>query len=293
VAVAVLLALPLLFLRANLASSDHLNAIDRFILRLSAPLQAGLTTTARGIGRAWSSYVALVHVRQDNARLVEENARLRSELIAAQKAAARGAGLEKLLGLRGALKADTLAARIIGVETSAFFRVVRVRLDRGEVRAADGSEIAVKPGMAVLAAEGVVGRVQRVFGPYCDVLLAVDPKSSIDVVVARTGGRGVLKGIPGDNRYRMRIEYLERKDEVAEGDMIVTSGLGGWFPRDLPIGRIVRVAKKDFGLYQEAEVAPLVDFGKLSEVLVVVPKEASAPSPPPPPTSASPSGGAK
>ena len=58
-------------------------------------------------------------------------------------------------------------------------------------------------------------------------MLAVDPKSSIDVVVARTGGRGVVKGIAGDNRYRTRIENLLRSDEVAEGDVVVTSGLGG------------------------------------------------------------------
>ena len=70
--------------------------------------------------------------------------------------------------------------------------------------------------------------------------LAADPKSSIDVVVARTGGRGVVKGIAGSDRYRTRIEYLERKDEAAEGDLVVTSGLGGFFPRDLPVGKIVQ-----------------------------------------------------
>lgn len=265
VIVATLLALPVLFLRANLASTEHLNVVDRAILRISAPLQAGLTGGARGVGNLWTRYIALVHVRQDNARLTDENARLRAELEAARSGAGRAGELERLLGLRQTLQFDTLAARIIGVETSAFFRVVRVRLDRG------GDEI--RPGMAVLASAGVVGRVQRVFGPYCDVLLASDPKSSIDVVVARTGGRGVLKGIAGSDRYRMRVEYLERKDEAAEGDVVVTSGVGT-FPRDVPVGRIVRVQKRGFGLYQDVEVQPVVDFAKLRDVLVVVPREA-------------------
>jgi rod shape-determining protein MreC len=138
--------------------------------------------------------------------------------------------------------------------------------------------------MAVIAAAGVVGRVQRVFGGWCDVLLAADPKSSIDVVVARTGGRGVVKGIAGSDRYRTRIEYLERKDEAAEGDLVVTSGLGGFFPHDLPVGKIVKVDKRGFGLYQDAEVQPVVEFGKLRDVLVVVPREAqpAGPSPAPP-----------
>ncbi len=266
VIVAMLLALPLLFLRANLAAADHLNVLDRAILRVSAPLQAGFTAILRGVGNVWSSYVALVHVKDDNKRLLDETARLRAELAAAAEGRARAAELEKLVGLKPTLQTETLAARVIGVETSPFFRVVRLKLDRGD--AGD-----VKPGMAVLASAGVVGRVQRVFGPYSDVLLAADPKSSIDVIVARTGGRGVLKGIAGDNRYRTRIEYLERKDEVAEGDLVVTSGLGGIFPRDVPVGKIVKVSKKDFGLYQEAIVEPVVDFGRLREVLIAVPKE--------------------
>jgi rod shape-determining protein MreC len=275
VIVATLLALPVLVLRANLAASDHLNVVDRAILRVSAPLQAGLTALARAAGNGWSRYIALVHLKQDNVRLSDENARLRAELVAGHDAAARAGDLEKLLGLRASLQFDTLAARVIGVETSAFFRVVRVKLDRG------GEE--VKPGMAVISSAGVVGRVQRVFGDWCDVLLAADPKSSIDVVVARTGGRGVVKGIAGSDRYRTRIEYLERKDEAAVGDLVVTSGLGALFPRDLVVGKIVRVDKRGFGLYQEAEVQPVVDFGKLRDVLVVVPREAQPAGPSPAP----------
>jgi rod shape-determining protein MreC len=288
VIVAMLLALPVLFLRANLASPSNLNVVDRAILRVSAPLQAGLTALCGGVATVWRRYIALVHLRADNDRLVEENAKLRAQLAALQNGTQRAAELERLLGLRGAVQFDTLAAHVIGVETSAFFRVVRVRLDRG------GDDI--KPGMAVLASAGAVGRVQRVFGNYCDVLLAADPKSSIDVVVARTSSRGVVKGIAGSDRYRMRVEYLERKDEAAVGDLVVTSGLGAAFPRDVPVGRIVRVEKRGFGLYQDAEVEPVVDFGKLRDVLMVVPREAqpagpspqslveppAAPPPPPP-----------
>jgi rod shape-determining protein MreC len=273
VIVATLLAVPVLFLRANLAASDHLNVVDRAILRVSAPLQAGLTAAVRGIGNLWTKYIALVHVKQDNARLVDENAKLRTELVAAKNAAGREGELEKLLALRASLQFESIAARVVAVETSAFFRVVRVKLDRG------GDD--VKPGMAVIASAGIVGRVQRVFGGWCDVLLAADPKSSIDVVVARTGGRGVVKGIAGSDRYRTRIEYLERKDEAAEGDIVVTSGLGGFFPRDLPVGKIVKVDKRGFGLYQDAEVQPVVDFGKLRDVLVVVPREAQPEGPSP------------
>lgn len=268
VLIAVLLALPLLVLRANLKSPSQLNLIDRAVLRLAAPLQGVITWAARGIGGAWSRYVSLVRVQHDNERLRDENGQLRLKLARAVEEASRGAELQRLLGLRAELPAETLSAEVVGVETSSLFRVVRLRIDRGVGE--------VKPGMPVLAPAGVVGRIERVFGGYADVLLAVDPKSSVDIVVQRTGGRGVIKGILGDNRYRMRIEYLLRKDEVSEGDAVVTSGLGGAFPRGIPVGRVVRVNRRDFGLYQEAEVEPAVHFAKLDEVLVVL-------QPPPPP----------
>jgi rod shape-determining protein MreC len=262
VIVASLIALPLLFLRANLKAPSELNLIDRTVVRLSAPLQSLFGALARGVGGAWGRYVRLVGVEAERARLADDNARLRGELHGAERAAARSAELERLLGLKARLKVPALAARVIGAESSSLFRVIRIRIDRGEDE--------VKPGMPVITADGVVGRVQRVAGRYSDVLLAVDPKCAIDVVVPRTGARGILRGVAAENRYRGRIEYLLKKDEVEEGDAVVTSGIGGPFPRDLAIGTIGKVARRDVGLYQDAEVVPAVDYGRLREVLVLL-----------------------
>jgi rod shape-determining protein MreC len=265
-----LLALPVLMLRASARAPTELNAVDRTVLRASAPLQHGLTSVVEAVGTLWRRYLYLVDVKRDNDRLTDENARLRSELSRLRVEAARGDKLERLLGLRSEVPSETVAARVVGVGTSPLFRVVNVRLDRGDAE--------VKPGMPVLVPEGVVGRVGRVFGRYCDVVLAVDPKSAVDVLLPRTGGRGMLKGLPGDNGYRARIDYLLREEEVREGDEVVTSGVGGVFPRGLPVGKVSRVVRRDFGLYQDAEVAPAVDFTRLDEVLVVL-----APPPPPDP----------
>jgi rod shape-determining protein MreC len=274
VLVASLIALPLLFLRANLKSPTDLNFLDRALIRISAPLQSLFGAIARSVGGAWGRYVHLVGVEAERSKLVDENARLRGELEGAKRDAQRTAQLEKLLALKDRSKVPSLAARVIGAESSPFFRVLRIRLDRGEDE--------VKPGMPVLAPEGVVGRVQRVAGPYCDVLLAVDPKCAIDAVVSRTGARGILRGVAAEDRYRGRIEYLLKKDEVEVGDLVVTSGIGGPFPRDLPLGAVSKVTKNEVGLYQEAEVAPAVDFGRLREVLVMLslPPDAAPEHPP-------------
>ena len=123
--------------------------------------------------------------------------------------------------------------------------------------------------MPVLTPEGVVGRIGHVSGKTSDIMLLVDSRSAIDVVVPRTGGRGILRGKAADNGYRCSIEYLTRGDPAQVGDKVVTSGLGGAFPRDLPVGHVTAVLPGAVGLFQEVEVTPDVDFARLSEVLVV------------------------
>jgi rod shape-determining protein MreC len=120
--------------------------------------------------------------------------------------------------------------------------------------------------------------VQRVYAGYADVQLAVDPESSIPVMVTSSGAKGVLRGVGADNGYTCRIEYMNRGEDVKVGDLVVTSGLGGVFPGDVPVGTVKKVVKQEFGLYQEVEVTPAVDFSRLSSVVVLL----SQPPPPDP-----------
>lgn len=268
--VAVVLLLAVITLRMSAKNPGELSALDRGILRAVSPAQSALSFVARGIAGVAGRYVELTHVRSENEALARDNARLRAELLEMRRLAAESGRYQRLLGLRDLTPAETIAARVISIDASPYFRVARVEIDRG-----DG---VVKRGMPVLTPEGVVGRVGRVAGKTSDILLLVDPRSAIDVVVPRTGGRGILRGKSGENGYRCSIEYLARGEPAREGDKVVTSGLGGAFPRDLAVGHISRVIPGSVGLYQEVEVTPEVDFARLSEVLVVV---APAPAPDP------------
>jgi rod shape-determining protein MreC len=271
--IAALLVLPLLFLRANVGSPSELNPLDKVVLRLSAPIQATATAVARKVDDVWRGYLYLVDMRRDNERLHRENAKLRAEVLQSRYLTERTARFERLLDLRTELPSETLAARVIARETSPYFRVVRIRLDRGSEQ--------LRPGMPVIAPEGVVGRVERFYGSYSDVLLAVDPKSSIDVRVEPSGARGIAKGLGAGDSYGCTLQYLSRNEPVRPGDRVVTSGQGGMFPRNLEVGRVSRVTGEGFGLFQRAEVTPSVDFARLDEVLVVL-----APPPTPDPEGA-------
>jgi rod shape-determining protein MreC len=263
-----LLAVPVLFLHSNLKTPAEMNPLDRALLRISAPVQAAITAVVSGIHRGWKRYVYLVGVERDNERLRKENATQRAELRDAQRRLGRMRSYERLLGFRATRGVETIGVRVIGRDASPFVRVVRVRVDRGAPH--------LRPNLPVVTADGVVGKVARSYGSYSDVLLAVDPKSNIDVVIQRTGARGLLRGIDGTNRYLCRIEYLLQKEEVKVGDLVVTSGVEGVFPKDLPVGRISKVNKRSYNLYQELEVIPAVDFSTVDEMLVIL-------APPPPP----------
>jgi rod shape-determining protein MreC len=272
--VAATLIVALIALRVSARNPGELSALDRGILRLVSPGQAAMSYVARAITGVAGRYVELKGVRAENESLHRENRQLRTELMEMRRLAEESGRYQRLLGLRDATPAETIAARVIAVDASPYFRVARVDIDRGE-----GT---VRRGMPVLTPEGVVGRINRVAGKSSDVLLLVDPRSALDVLVPRTGGRGILRGKAGENGYRCSIEYLARGEPVKEGDAVVTSGVGGAFPRNLAVGHVTRIIPGAVGLYQDVEVTPDVDFARLIDVLVVV---APPPAPDPDPAS--------
>jgi rod shape-determining protein MreC len=264
---AILLALPVVILQAGLKEPGQLSGFEQAVLRISSPLQAAVSWMVEGVGGVWSGYVGLVDVEEENEELRAENERLRHQLGAARRTAADARTLEQLVGLRRETDAETIGARVVASTINPYFRVVRLRLDRG------GGEVQV--GMPVIDDDGLVGRVNRVFGRYSDVLLVTDPDSSIDVLVPRTGGRGWVTGLARDDVYRCKVEFLERGKPVQVGDEVVTFGLGA-LPAGIPVGVVSAVRAADYQMYQEVEIEPSVDFGSLHRVLVVL-------SPPPPP----------
>jgi len=258
----VCLTMPFLVLKAHLAEPEEQSALDSGILNASGPLQWVATEAALAASNVIEDYVYLVDVKRENERLQLENERLRDEARPLRLAGRENRRLRILVGLRERLGGEAVSAQVIAKEISHFFRVTRIRIDRGE-------RDFVRSGMPVVSTQGLVGQVRRTWGRYADVLLTVDRTSAIDVIVQRTGARGMLRGTGQDDRYICRIQYLEREDEVRVGDEVYTSGMGQRFPASILVGYVTNVRQRDFGLFQEAEVTPSVRFSSLEEVLIL------------------------
>src|SRR5215470_721889 len=205
---AVLIVLPALVLRASLARGTP-SPLDQALLRITAPLETGVSWVVEGIGGTWSRYVALVDVEAENRELREDNERLRKELAAMTRRAHDVAALEDLAQVKKRTPADTLGARVIGAPLSPQFRVLRLKIDRGDREVASN--------MPVITSQGPVGRIEKVYGDYADVVLISDPSSRIDVVIrdpAQSGGppgeRGLLVGLGRPDSYACKIEWLAR-----------------------------------------------------------------------------------
>jgi rod shape-determining protein MreC len=275
IAAAIFLLVPAMVLRSSLRRGEP-SVVDRAVLRVTAPLSAGVSFVVDKIGGAWGRYVALVDVEDENLELRAENDRLRTELAAMARRAYDVEALEDLAMLKKRTPSDTLGARVIGAPLSPFFRVMRIRIDRGD------RDVAV--GMPVITAAGLVGRIDSVYGDYADVILISDPDSSVDVALPRTGGTGMLLGLGRPDAYTCKLNWLEQAsgpdhDTSAKvGDKIVTTtGQDGAFPAGIEVGTVSRVVSH-YDMFQLVEVEPSVDFAKLRAVMVVL-----APPPPPDP----------
>ncbi|MFH1437415.1 MAG: rod shape-determining protein MreC [Pseudomonadota bacterium] len=261
----ILLGLPFLFLHSNLKDPSRHNSYDKVILKLSTPIQYISSMVARTISDVWGSYIYLVDVREENEFLKMENLRLRKVNEKTNQIHMENLRLRKMLDFKDSAKHKLLAAQVIGKNTSPYFRVMRIVIDRGGMT--------VAPGMAVVTNEGLVGQIDEAWDEYSDVLLTVDPKSSIDVYIERNKSRGLLKGTGDSSRYECKIEYLLKTDEVQVGDAVVTSGMGKLFPEGIEVGKVSKIRKRDFGLFQEAWVQPSVDLSRVKDVFVMVMQE--------------------
>lgn len=267
-----LILIPALVLRSSLGRGTP-SAFDAAVLRITAPLEAGVSWIVEGLGGAWSRYVALVDVESENRELRSDNEDLRKQLAAMTRRAYDVAALEELAVLKQRTPADSLGARVIGAPLSPQFRVLRLRIDRGERD--------VQRDMPVIAGTGPVGKIDKVYGDYADVMLVSDPRSRIDVVIKRTGSRGWLVGLGQSDSYACTITSLELarapEQRAQVGDEVVTSGVGSVFPPGLVVGTISKLAGDD-GMFQKVEVRPTTDVSRVRAVMVLL-----APPPPPDP----------
>ena len=211
------------------------------------------------VGTAWSRYVSLRDAEEENAVLRESIGQLELQLQQQNALARRARSLQHLLELRKSVELLTLSAQVIAVDATPWFRTFTV--DRGT---GDG----VRQDLAVIAPNGVVGRVVGTPGPRAaKVQLLIDRNAAAGALIERTRAAGVVTGVDGQSLLRM--DYVSNLEDVQIGDAVVTSGTDGIYPKGFIIGTVADVRRGD-DLYKSILVAPVVEFANLEDVLIVL-----------------------
>ena len=211
----------------------------------------------RGTRNLWRDYVDLRHLREENKHLQGEVAVLQRRIDQLEEQSLETQRLQRLLAMRESPQAGFLTARVVGKDATNWFKTIL--LDRG-------SQEGVRRNQPVLAPDGLVGRVVEVTPTSAKVQLLTDPVSAVGGLVQRTRVTGIVSGNLGAGA---RVRYLPLLADVVVGDEVVTSGMGGVFPKGIPVGRITAVERRSGALFQEASLQPLADLGRLEEVMIL------------------------
>ncbi len=231
--------------------------LRRFISLTLTPVQNTVVSVYRTGAGAVDNYVAVIGAKEKNEEyrkallaMKEENQRLKEEVRLSER-------LKALLQYKEETKLPSTAAGIIAYNTARWTRTAVLNKGSGDGLAKD---------MAVISPSGVVGRIIDVTPATATVLLNTDPRSSIEAMVERTRVRAMAVGNGKDG---LILKYVRQLDDVRAGDLIITSGFSGLFPKGLVIGVVTTVRKGLDNFFNHIEVTPRVDFKALEDVLVV------------------------
>lgn len=205
-----------------------------------------------------------MNLRDENKELKRKVDALSSENSRYRELLATHERLKELLQFKDAINRPALAAQVIGRDPTGWFKSIVI--DKGE-------RAGLRLNMPVVNASGVVGKIVSVSPNYAKVLLIIDPNSAVDCLIQRSRDRGIAKGVSTEI---CKLDYVVQSSDVAIRDMVVTSGLGGVFPKGLPVGKITEVKEVPGELFKNIRLRPAVDFSKLEEVMVILKENKSS-----------------
>lgn len=241
----------------NFRSPASMDVLQRTVVESLGPLIGSVGSASRMVENTIKEYIWLRNVRSDNEYLRRQVAMLEQKLTSYQEAYIENLRLRRLLDFKSTAQGETIAAQVVLHDMTGWFQTIIV--DKG-------LRDKVSPDMAVVNDEGVVGRTLDVSDRYSRILLITDPGSAVDAIIQRNRVRGILNGKDSNSCI---LRYVRSNLDVQVGDLIITSGKDGIFPKGLRLGSVQGIFKDPVDLFQKIEVKPLARLSALEELLII------------------------
>jgi rod shape-determining protein MreC len=245
-----------------LDQNEDLQPIEDLALRLIVPIQEKLTSLGNNISDLTQTTRDLKELRRSNEELHSLADSLMIENVRLKEIESENEALRRLLSFTQAnpthsYKAAEVKGRVIGRDSSNFLSYLIID---------SGSQQGIEKGMPVVTERGLVGRITEVGSNWAKVMLIIDPSSSVNALIQTSRATGTVEGQVGGS---LVMKYIPQQDTVNVNDIVLTSGLGGNFPKMLIIGQVTAVYQRDIEMFQQADIRPTVDFNNLEIVLVI------------------------
>ncbi len=262
VVLAIVTVVILILMAVSTVTSDKANVAGDAVGTVVTPVQKVFRSIGSATGNFFSRFKSNSYYREENERLSAEVAKLEEETRELNALRNENERLRGLLSLEETYgDYEMVGARVVAKDPGAWYSAFKI--DKGT---ADG----LKKYDAVMTDKGLVGYIYEVGSTWSSVVSVIDSKSAAGCIIERTGDTAVVEGsVELMTEGNCHLSYLSRDAEVAVGDFVETSGLGGIYPEGLLIGKIKSLSVDSQGLYYEAVVEPAVDFERVAEVMVI------------------------
>lgn len=244
---------------------DRLSTIEDSLSGLIIPIQSFFATLGQNIQSLFDAVFFHHEIKAENVRLKEEFAVYQEQASLVTELQKENYRLKEMLNFQEESPMEMVPAMVISRDPSQWFNTIT--LNRGSV---DG----IEQEMAVISPQGLVGMVSSVSRHSCQVILLTDPRLPASAMVQRSrdpGVMGIIEGYSKDN-VRLKFTNIPMEANILPGDLIITSGLGGVFPKNILIGTVEDVSVDQSGLVKMAVIVPAVNFNRLEEVLIITSK---------------------
>ena len=222
------------------------------------PLESLKNSSLKVLRESWDRYLFLIGLEAENRRLRKENHLLENQLVQYREGSLEALRLRKILKLQEQFDTTQVIAEVIDREQSPIFKSILI--DKG-------TKHGLKVGLPVLSDQGIAGRITECSWHISRIMLIVDVNSNVSALLQRSRTHGILQGAGAAG---CRLKYVSKTEDVQVGDAVITSGLGGIFPKGIILGSVAAIDKRDGTLFQRIDVQPSVDFSKLEEIVVLI-----------------------